>query len=147
MKRKAMVWWGATAAAAVAVAIGAFAWAPWDTYSPGPKPRIPGVNGVPVNGPIPPTFDEGEPAVAVGQVGSDWTIFLVQADPEGPNESVKVMVGETASAGGVSIALCAVWYNPGGDGEQRQDIVGARLINPSMSYFVLSRDGSTPVCP
>ncbi len=148
MKRKSIAWWGA--GVAVAIAVG---WFVFHTPSgradvdPGPRPMIPGVDGVPENGPIPPIFDDGDPAIAVGRVGSDWTSFYVDSNPGEYYEWLRVDVGETGSVGGVTIALCAVWYNPGGDGEQRDDNVGAPLINPSRAYFIVSRDGSTPVCP
>jgi hypothetical protein len=146
MSRKAMVWWGAGAAAAVALGVLLFHTPSEKTHAdPGPKPAA-GVPGKPENGPLPPIFDDGDPAVAVGVVGSDWTSFLVD-DGEGTYEWVDVEVGQSATLEGVTIALCAVWYNPGGDVDEGPDSVGAPLVNPSMAYFLLSRDGSTPVCP
>ena len=148
MSRKALVWWGAGAAAAVALGVFLFYTPSENPHTPpGPRPVIPGVNGVPENGPIPPVFDDGDPAVAVSRVGSDRTTFYVGAGDDGPDQTATILVGETARLDGVTIALCAVWYNPGGGVDQGPDNVGAPLVNPSMAYYVLSRDGSTPVCP
>ena len=148
-----MVWWGAGAAAAVAT--GVLVWLPGSTYSPdpgpwyhpGPKPIFPEGSGVlsgTEHGPIPPTFDDGDPAVAVVGVGSDSAWFYAEGDPY--VQSADIRVGESAALDGVTITLCDVWYDGrperGGDNE-----VGAPLEFPSTAYYVTSYDGSTPVCP
>jgi hypothetical protein len=145
-----MVWWAASVAAVAVVAVVTAALmrsSGEEYYSPGPKPVFPGDSGVLAgteNGPIPPEWDNGDPAVAVVGVGSDSAWFYAEGDPY--VQSVDIRVGESAALDGVTITLCDVWYDRrperGGMNE-----VGAPLEYPSTAYYVTSYDGSTPVCP
>ncbi len=137
--------------AAGAVVVGALLSFLGSRFIAGPKPWFPENSGVLTgidHGPIPPTYDDGDPAVAVVSVGRDSVWFYAEGARTSRVQSVHIRVGESAALDGVTITLCARWFNPWAEmGGALTGASGNPPSNPSMAYYVTSYDGSVPTCP